>query len=136
MARCATSGGAPARVHGAEPRDVEPERRECAEQRDRRERMDAVREVEREVGDEQGVHQHRHDGRQEAPLLTPGEEAPAWGRGLHAQPRWGDPPQGPLRDQLDGCIGCGCLSLTACPLRNPDDALAAQGPGARLLDEI
>lgn len=41
-----------------------------------------------------------------------------------------------LRDQLDGCIGCGCLSLTACPLRNPDDALAAQGPGARLLDEI
>jgi MerR family transcriptional regulator, redox-sensitive transcriptional activator SoxR len=41
-----------------------------------------------------------------------------------------------LRDQLDGCIGCGCLSLTACPLRNPNDALAAQGPGARLLDEI
>jgi MerR family redox-sensitive transcriptional activator SoxR len=38
-----------------------------------------------------------------------------------------------LRDQLDGCIGCGCLSLAACPLRNPGDVLAADGPGARLL---
>ncbi|MCY1334756.1 Redox-sensitive transcriptional activator SoxR [compost metagenome] len=34
-----------------------------------------------------------------------------------------------LRDQLDGCIGCGCLSLKACPLRNPQDALAGAGPG-------
>jgi len=34
-----------------------------------------------------------------------------------------------LRDQLDGCIGCGCLSLKACPLRNPEDAMAVQGPG-------
>jgi MerR family transcriptional regulator, redox-sensitive transcriptional activator SoxR len=39
-----------------------------------------------------------------------------------------------LRDQLDGCIGCGCLSLGACPLRNPWDRLAEQGPGPRLLD--
>nr|WP_298130360.1 redox-sensitive transcriptional activator SoxR [uncultured Pseudoxanthomonas sp.] len=39
-----------------------------------------------------------------------------------------------LRDQLDGCIGCGCLSLKACPLRNPWDALGEEGPGARLLD--
>jgi MerR family transcriptional regulator, redox-sensitive transcriptional activator SoxR len=39
-----------------------------------------------------------------------------------------------LRDQLDGCIGCGCLSLDACPLRNPWDRLSEQGPGARLLD--
>jgi len=39
-----------------------------------------------------------------------------------------------LRDQLTGCIGCGCLSLGACPLRNPCDKLAAQGPGPRLLD--
>lgn len=38
-----------------------------------------------------------------------------------------------LRDQLSGCIGCGCLSLTACTLRNPGDALAGQGSGARLL---
>lgn len=39
-----------------------------------------------------------------------------------------------LRDQLDGCIGCGCLSLGVCPLRNPWDKLAKQGPGPRLLD--
>ncbi|RFP12635.1 MULTISPECIES: redox-sensitive transcriptional activator SoxR [unclassified Duganella] len=34
-----------------------------------------------------------------------------------------------LRDQLDGCIGCGCLSLKACPLRNAQDALAQAGAG-------
>lgn len=34
-----------------------------------------------------------------------------------------------LRDQLDSCIGCGCLSLTECPLRNPDDKLALDGNG-------
>ena len=34
-----------------------------------------------------------------------------------------------LRDQLDGCIGCGCLSLKACPLRNSEDALAQEGVG-------
>lgn len=39
-----------------------------------------------------------------------------------------------LRDELDGCIGCGCLSLKECPLRNPGDELAAQGPGARILE--
>lgn len=39
-----------------------------------------------------------------------------------------------LRDQLDGCIGCGCLSLESCPLRNPWDCLSAEGPGPRLLD--
>lgn len=39
-----------------------------------------------------------------------------------------------LRDQLDGCIGCGCLSLGTCPLRNPWDKLSAEGPGPRLLD--
>lgn len=36
-----------------------------------------------------------------------------------------------LRDDLDGCIGCGCLSLRACRLRNPDDALGATGAGPR-----
>lgn len=35
-----------------------------------------------------------------------------------------------LRDQLDGCIGCGCLSLNKCQLRNPGDAAAARGSGA------
>lgn len=39
-----------------------------------------------------------------------------------------------LRDQLGGCIGCGCLSLKTCPLRNPWDQLSKQGSGARLLD--
>ena len=38
-----------------------------------------------------------------------------------------------LRDDLDGCIGCGCLSLSTCPLYNPDDVLAERGPGARIL---
>ncbi|MCI4591918.1 redox-sensitive transcriptional activator SoxR [Sphingobium sp. BYY-5] len=35
-----------------------------------------------------------------------------------------------LRDQLDSCIGCGCLSLSDCPLRNPDDIAADIGTGA------
>ncbi|GAA1940347.1 redox-sensitive transcriptional activator SoxR [Nocardioides marmoribigeumensis] len=35
-----------------------------------------------------------------------------------------------LRDRLDGCLGCGCLSLRSCALHNPDDAKAARGPGA------
>ena len=39
-----------------------------------------------------------------------------------------------LRDQLSSCIGCGCLSLKDCPLRNPLDRLSQQGPGPRLLD--
>jgi len=39
-----------------------------------------------------------------------------------------------LRDCLSDCIGCGCLSLKACPLRNPSDELAREGPGPRLLD--
>ena len=39
-----------------------------------------------------------------------------------------------LRDQLAGCIGCGCLSMNECPLRNPGDELATEGSGPRLLD--
>lgn len=38
-----------------------------------------------------------------------------------------------LRDRMEGCIGCGCLSLRDCPLRNPDDVLARQGAGPHLL---
>jgi len=41
-----------------------------------------------------------------------------------------------LRDQLNDCIGCGCLSLKSCPLRNPLDELSKQGPGPRLLDPM
>ena len=39
-----------------------------------------------------------------------------------------------LRDQLDSCIGCGCLSLRTCALNNPPDVLAEHGPGAVLLE--
>jgi len=38
-----------------------------------------------------------------------------------------------LRDRLDGCIGCGCLSLRACALYNPDDSCAQAGSGAQRL---
>ncbi|PDP84964.1 redox-sensitive transcriptional activator SoxR [Glycomyces fuscus] len=38
-----------------------------------------------------------------------------------------------LRDDLTNCIGCGCLSLDTCTLSNPDDTLAAAGPGPRRL---
>ena len=34
-----------------------------------------------------------------------------------------------LRDQLNECIGCGCLSIKACRLRNPFDSLSEKGPG-------
>lgn len=38
-----------------------------------------------------------------------------------------------LRDTLDGCIGCGCLSLDKCALYNPADRAARAGPGPRYL---
>jgi MerR family redox-sensitive transcriptional activator SoxR len=38
-----------------------------------------------------------------------------------------------LRDRLDGCIGCGCLSMRQCSLYNPQDMLAERGPGPRRL---
>lgn len=38
-----------------------------------------------------------------------------------------------LRDSLDGCIGCGCLSLPTCALYNPTDRVAEKGPGPRYL---
>jgi len=41
-----------------------------------------------------------------------------------------------LRDQLDQCIGCGCLSIEHCSLRNPGDQLAEQGSGPRLLESL
>ncbi|HSE09466.1 MAG TPA: redox-sensitive transcriptional activator SoxR [Nocardioidaceae bacterium] len=39
-----------------------------------------------------------------------------------------------LRDKLDGCIGCGCLSLRTCALNNPEDEVAPRGPGAVFLE--
>ncbi|AKK03108.1 redox-sensitive transcriptional activator SoxR [Corynebacterium epidermidicanis] len=41
-----------------------------------------------------------------------------------------------LKDNLDGCIGCGCLSLDSCALYNPDDELAELGSGAVKLDPL
>jgi MerR family redox-sensitive transcriptional activator SoxR len=43
-----------------------------------------------------------------------------------------------LRDKLDSCIGCGCLSLKTCSLYNPDDVMAAtvDPPGAALLPAL
>lgn len=38
-----------------------------------------------------------------------------------------------LRGRLSSCIGCGCLSLGACALMNPDDSAGRSGPGARYL---
>jgi MerR family redox-sensitive transcriptional activator SoxR len=38
-----------------------------------------------------------------------------------------------LHDGLEGCIGCGCLSLRTCGLSNAQDVAGASGPGARHL---
>lgn len=38
-----------------------------------------------------------------------------------------------LQDTLDGCLGCGCLSLTRCKLYNPNDEASQEGPGSRWL---
>lgn len=40
-----------------------------------------------------------------------------------------------LERELTGCIGCGCLSMKACGLLNPDDALGTQGAGPRRLPD-
>lgn len=39
-----------------------------------------------------------------------------------------------LRDELGECIGCGCLSLKACPLRNPEDIVGQDHSGAVFLE--
>jgi len=39
-----------------------------------------------------------------------------------------------MRDYMTGCIGCGCLSMTRCPIYNADDKLAAQGSGPVILE--
>ena len=40
-----------------------------------------------------------------------------------------------LKSGLDGCIGCGCLSLRSCAFSNPGDVVGERGPGARLLPD-
>ncbi|MFF0345545.1 redox-sensitive transcriptional activator SoxR [Kribbella sp. NPDC004875] len=49
----------------------------------------------------------------------------AWKRQLEARRRILED----LEHELTGCIGCGCLSMRACALLNPDDTLRVQGPG-------
>ena len=39
-----------------------------------------------------------------------------------------------LRNQLGDCIGCGCLSLASCPMRNPGDVAGEDGPGPRFIE--
>jgi MerR family redox-sensitive transcriptional activator SoxR len=41
-----------------------------------------------------------------------------------------------LRDGLDSCIGCGCLSLQRCAVQNPADMMAAAGQGAMYLPRV
>lgn len=41
-----------------------------------------------------------------------------------------------LRDGLDSCIGCGCLSLQRCRLSNPEDRVSQFGPGALMLPAL
>ena len=41
-----------------------------------------------------------------------------------------------LRNRLTGCIGCGCLSMAKCPVYNPGDTLAKEGPGPHLLEGV
>ena len=41
-----------------------------------------------------------------------------------------------LRDLMTGCIGCGCLSMKACPLYNAGDKKASEGTGPVLLDQL
>lgn len=60
-----------------------------------------------------------------------GEMSSAWREDLNARIRTLEA----LRDSLDNCIGCGCLSLEDCPLRNPEDVLGKDGAGARILEK-
>lgn len=59
-----------------------------------------------------------------------GEMSSAWREDLNARIRTLQA----LRDSLDNCIGCGCLSLDDCPLRNPGDTLGQDGTGPRILE--
>ena len=38
-----------------------------------------------------------------------------------------------MRERLDSCIGCGCLSLKSCALYNPQDNARRNGAGPRYL---
>jgi MerR family redox-sensitive transcriptional activator SoxR len=69
----------------------------------------------------------------------PADQAPAAKDWKHLSARWKETLEAriqtltALRDQLGDCIGCGCLSMEVCPLRNPQDKLAKKGSGPQLL---
>ncbi|NHQ84653.1 redox-sensitive transcriptional activator SoxR [Iodobacter sp. HSC-16F04] len=72
----------------------------------------------------------------------PGERTPSGGDWGELSARWRNELDEKiamltsLRNQLSDCIGCGCLSLSICKLRNPMDELSLNGSGAqRLLDK-
>jgi len=56
--------------------------------------------------------------------------ASAWKKELNARIAYLEK----MRDYMTGCIGCGCLSMTRCPIYNADDKLAAQGSGPVILE--
>jgi len=56
--------------------------------------------------------------------------ASAWKKELNARIAYLEK----MRDYMSGCIGCGCLSMTRCPIYNADDKLAAQGSGPVILE--
>lgn len=73
----------------------------------------------------------------EALDTLPPQRPPAAGDWARLSRRWHDALQEridalvELRDTTTGCIGCGCLSTTSCPIYNPGDERGAEGPGAR-----
>jgi len=73
--------------------------------------------------------------------ILPSARTPAADDWKHMSLSWRDEIEGriaelvQLRDQLNDCIGCGCLSIDSCTFQNPDDRLAIDGPGARLFPQ-
>lgn len=70
----------------------------------------------------------------------PADRAPTAGEWRRMSANWADrlndriKALSQLRDEMQGCIGCGCLSMKDCPLRNPKDVLGKGGAGPILLD--
>ncbi len=73
--------------------------------------------------------------------VLPGDRPPTAADWARMSQRWKEDLDGriaqltALRDQLQDCIGCGCLSMRDCPLRNPADRLAKRGAGPRLIGD-
>lgn len=71
---------------------------------------------------------------------APQDTAPSYEDWQHVSQRWMDILEQrrraieKLERELTGCIGCGCLSMDACRLANPEDSLGQEGSGARRLD--